>query len=121
MDIFVERLNELRGKMTVSAFARKANIHQPSMDRYFKGRNPSIEVLVQISTQFGVSADWLLGLSDDRRGGTPAGVDAITADLQKKIHDLEVENAALQKALSLIGGRRAPVAKTGGSPAIKTA
>jgi len=91
------------------------------MHTYINGRLPSLEVAARIASTFGVSLDWLVGLSDDRRGGTPAGVDAATADLQKRIHDLEVENAALTKALSLIGGRRAPVVKTGGSPAIKTA
>lgn len=121
MDVFIDRMNELKGSMNVSAFARKANIPQPSMDKYLKGRLPSIEILHSLCCRFGVSADWLIGLSDDRRGGTPAGVDAGTADLQKKVHDLEVENAALQKALSLIGGRRVPGVKTGGSPAIKTA
>jgi len=121
MDVFIDRMNELKGSMNVSAFARRANIPQPSMDKYLKGRLPSIEILESLCCRFGVSADWLLGLSDDRRGGTPAGVDAATSELKQKIHDLEVENAALQKALSLIGGRHVPAAKTGGASAIKIA
>ena len=121
MNVFIDRMNELKGSMNVSAFARRANIPQPSMDKYLKGRLPSIEILESLCCRFGVSADWLLGLSDDRRGGTPAGDDAAIRDLQKRLHDLEVENAALQKALSLIGGRRVPCVKTGGSHALKTA
>ena len=66
MTIFVSRLNELRGEMSVAAFARSLNMPQPTVDRYFKGRVPSIEVLTTICTTFGVSADWLLGLSDNR-------------------------------------------------------
>ena len=115
------RMNELKGNMSVSAFARAIGINQQTMATYMQGRLPSLEVAARIASTFDVSLDWLLGLSDDRRGGTPAGADAATTDLQKKIHDLEVENAALQKALSLIGGRRVPAVKTGGSPAIKTA
>ncbi len=118
MEMFLSRMNELKGSMSVSAFSRKAEIPQPSMDKYLKGRLPSIEVLARLACRFGVSADWLLGLSD-----FPGGVNqaSATADLQKKIHDLEVENAALRDALSLVGGRRALPAKTGGAPASKTA
>ncbi len=115
------RIKELIGNKSVSSFARAIGINQQTMHTYINGRLPSLEVAARIASTFGVSLDWLVGLSDDRRGGTPAGVDAATADLQKKIHDLEVENAALQKALSLIGGRRVPCVKTGGSHAIKTA
>lgn len=115
------RIKELKGTMSVSAFARAIKINQQTMDTYMKGRLPSLEVAARIATTFDVSLDWLLGLSDDRRGGTPAGAAAATSELQQKIHDLEVENAALQKALSLIGGRHVPAVKTGGSPAIKIA
>ena len=70
---FVSRLNELRGEMSVSAFARRVNMPQPTIDRYFKGRVPSIEVLSTICITFGVSADWLLGLSNIRE---PVGTTA---------------------------------------------
>ena len=121
MEMFLSRMKELKGSMSVSAFARKVEIPQPSMDKYLKGCLPSIKVLRQISYHMRVSTDWLLGLSDDPGVGNPACADAACADLQKKIHDLEVENAALLKALSLVGGRRVLPARTGGSPAIKTA
>ena len=115
------RMRELKGSMSVSAFARAVGINQQTMDTYMKGRLPSLEVAARMASTFDVSLDWLLGLTDDRRGATPAGATQDVAALQMKIHDLEVENAALRDALSLIGGRRAPVAKTGGSPATKTA
>lgn len=121
MSIFVSRLNELRGSSSVSAFARKAEIPQPSMDKYLKGRLPSIDILIRLSCRFGVSADWLLGLSDDRTPGVAVASDAQTSDLEKKIIRLEGENAALQKALSIVGGHRVQPVKTGGASATKTA
>ena len=33
------------------------------------GRSPKVGVLIKICRVFGVSADWLLGLSDKRRSG----------------------------------------------------
>ena len=120
--VFCQRLRELRGSLSQGRYADKIGTKQTTLSSWERGfREPNLDGVVLIATTNGVSTDWLLGLSDDRRGGTPAGADASTIDLQKRIHDLEVENAALQKALSLIGGHRAPVVKTGGSPAIKTA
>ena len=117
MSIFVTRLNELRGNKSVSAFARLADIPQPSMDKYLKGRSPSIEILIRIACRFGVASDWLLGLTDER---TPGSGEA-SSSLQQKIHDLEIENSALQKALAIVGGHPARPVKTGGAPVTKTA
>ena len=77
MSIFVTRLKELQGGNSVSAFARLADTPQPSMDKYLKGRLPSIEILIKIACRFGVSADWLLGLTDERKPGSTAASDAI--------------------------------------------
>ena len=125
MDVFLRRLDELRGSYNVSAFSRLANIPQPSMDKYLKGRLPSIEILQSLCIRFGVSADWLLGLSDCRAPRGDAANSPRIAALEKKLHDLEVENAALQKALALLGsGVSRPLAspaKTGGASATKSA
>lgn len=121
MSIFVTRLNELRGDSSVSAFARLADIPQPSMDKYLKGRSPSIENLIKIACRFGVASDWLLGLSDIRSRGSALASDTHTSDLEKKIIRLEGENAALQQALSIVGGHRVHPVKTGGASATKTA
>lgn len=122
MDVFVSRLNELRGSSNVSAFSRQAEIPQPSMDKYLKGRQPSIGILHDLCCRFGVSADWLLGLSDCRSPGGDAANAPRIAALEKQVHDLEVENAALQKALALLGGgRHVSVPRNGGAAAIKSA
>jgi len=121
MSIFVTRLNELRGSSSVSAFARRAEIPQPSMDKYLKGRSPSIEILIRLACRFGVTSDWLLGLTDDRAPGAAVTTDARIAELEKKVIRLEGENSALQKALAIVGGHPARPAKTGGVPAAKIA
>lgn len=64
---FVRRLRELQGHESVSAFARRLEIPQKSLDCYIKGEHkPSVDLLLRVSTKCGVSADWLLGLSDER-------------------------------------------------------
>ena len=88
-------------------------------------RSPSMDAVISICTKLGVSADWLLGLTDCRAPGGDAVNAPQIAALEKKVHDLEVENAALQKALSLLGSgaSRRPVSpvKTGGASATKSA
>ncbi len=120
--VFCQRLRELRGDLSQGQYADKIGSKQTTLSSWERGfREPNLDGLVLIATTSGVSCDWLLGLSDVRRAVDPAGGPCDVADLQKRIHDLEVENAAVLKALSLIGGRRALPAKTGGAPASKTA
>ena len=121
MSIFVTRLNELRGSSSVSAFARRAEIPQPSMDKYLKGRSPSIEILIRLACRFGVTSDWLLGLTDERAPGATVTTDARIVELERKVIRLEGENSALQKALAIVGGRPARPVKTGGVPVAKIA
>jgi transcriptional regulator with XRE-family HTH domain len=64
MEKFFLRLKELKGDRSTSAFARAAGIQQQNMDRYLKGREPTMSVIVQLCRGLGVSADWLLGLAD---------------------------------------------------------
>ncbi len=41
---------------------------QQNMDRYLKGREPTLSAILKICLNLGVSADWLLGLADGARG-----------------------------------------------------
>lgn len=68
METFFNRLIELKGTQSTAAFARSIGIPQPSMDRYLKGRVPTLEVLKLLCSVYNVSADWLLGLPE--RGGS---------------------------------------------------
>lgn len=67
--VFSSRLKALIGDGSVSAFARKAGLKQASVDRYVKEVHaPNAEAICAVATQFGVSADWLLGISDTQNG-----------------------------------------------------
>ena len=68
MEILFSRLMELKGSQSTAAFARSIGIPQPSMDRYLKGRVPTVEVVKLLCSVYNVSADWLLGLPE-RSGG----------------------------------------------------
>lgn len=67
MKIFATRLKELRLQegYTQTQLAEMLNIHQQSYIRYEYGTGePSLETLVKIATIFGVTSDYLLGLSN---------------------------------------------------------
>ncbi len=66
MKKFLDRLNECRNGMSVSAFARFLGLNQKTLDLYIKGeRKPSVELVLAICSKCGRSADWLLGTSID--------------------------------------------------------
>lgn len=75
-NIFITRLKELQGQNSVTAFARYLELPQNTVDCYVKGRRkPSVELVTRVCKKCGVSADWLLGLSDTREpseGAAPA-------------------------------------------------
>ena len=65
--VFVMRLRDLQGEESVSAFARRLQIKQQTLDACIKGqRKPSAELIYKVACNCHVSADWLLGLSDQR-------------------------------------------------------
>lgn len=122
MKKFLERMKLLQGSRSQREFANSLNIPLNSYTNWFLyDRSPGIDTLFSVCTKLGVSADWLLGLSDDRSPGVAVASDTQTSDLEKKIIRLEGENAALQKALSIVGGHRVQPVKTGGASATKTA
>lgn len=80
-EIFSRRLKELVGDRPVTEFSRFVGIPQATIDRYLKKiRSPSGEYVARISTVTGVSADWLLGLSDQRAALRPAEYPLHAAD-----------------------------------------
>lgn len=78
MDEFSKRLRQLRGEKELlqAELATKLHCSQAMMSAYENGREPPYDMLLSISRFFGVSTDFLLGLSQDR---TPAGDDLSTA------------------------------------------
>ena len=62
------RLRELRGPVSQAEIAKSIGIAQQGWARYEKGKAmPGAEAIHQICDKLGVSADWLLGLSDTKR------------------------------------------------------
>lgn len=67
--IMSARLKALQGAMTQRDFAEKLDFPLNTYTNYLRGvSSPSIEAVKIICTRFGVSSDWLLGLSDTRTG-----------------------------------------------------
>lgn len=53
------RLDELRGDLSVSAFARKCGVGESLMRKYLAGASPSADKLAQISGATGATVDWI--------------------------------------------------------------
>lgn len=101
---FFDRVDAVRADRTVTEFARDCGINQQTMFNYNKRtRVPSIETLAQICTTNVVSADWLLGFTDERTGtAAPVADTALqkeVEDLKRKFRELEAENRGLKYAL----------------------
>lgn len=60
-----KRLKELRGEVSQTAAAKGIGTDQQTLSRYEKcERNPDAEMLLRIAQYYGVSCDYLLGLSE---------------------------------------------------------
>ena len=67
MPVFADRFIELRGKRTQDEFAKFLGISRPTVGFYESGqRIPDALVLRQIAEKCNVSADYLLGLTDEK-------------------------------------------------------
>lgn len=63
--IFSDRLVELKGDLSVRAFAKNIGFPQQTIDRYIKGEStPNADVICAVCQTCGVTSDWLLGLSN---------------------------------------------------------
>ena len=80
LPIFAERFNNLRGEKTQGEFADFIGISRPTVGFYENGeRIPDALTLRQIAKKCGVSADWLLALSEVKNpDATLQGVCAYT-------------------------------------------
>lgn len=92
------RLRELKGEMSVTAFAKKCGIKQPIVDRYFnRGYEPKLEQLTMICRAHGCSLDWLAGISDIKEPNVTASesewqVRAVAAERKLRMYDYCIES-----------------------------
>lgn len=64
-DLFKKRLIELRGERSRHSVAKDLFLKDQTLEKYEKGYTlPNIEKAAEIAQYFGVSTDFLLGLSD---------------------------------------------------------
>ena len=68
MDDFTERLNKVLDEsgMTGAQISELLNIHPPTLVKYKSGKSlMSMQTLYHFCKTFNVSADWLMGLSEE--------------------------------------------------------
>ncbi len=96
----ISRINEVRGEISVNAFAKKIGIKQKSLDMYLKNeRKPSVDLITCVCSNLGVSADWLLGLSDESGAACVRAEPSRSAAADaKKMRELEDEIRELRSA-----------------------
>ena len=83
MSVLSERLKELRGTTSQSDMAAALNMKYQQWARYEKGIvAPGADILANICRTHAVSADWLLGLSEER-GTSAASPPPSTINLQE--------------------------------------
>lgn len=106
MPIFRERFCSLRGSKTQAEFAEFIGISRPTVGFYENGeRLPDALVLRKIAEKCGVSADWLLGLSDvkstDQNKKNACEVTGLTEENVEFLHMAKIHHETLERALHL--------------------
>ena len=96
-----ERMKEIRGNISQRQAAALVGIKPQNWNVYEKDQStPGAEVVIRLCRHFGVSADWLLGLSNERAGGSAAPaaskIFAPEPDLLREIHELQKRVTALE-------------------------
>ncbi len=61
-----KRIKEVMGNMTQDQFAYTINSSQPVISKILSGTDPSVTVLIAIAEKYGVSVDWILGLTSTK-------------------------------------------------------
>ena len=121
------RINELRNGQSVNSLAIALKMAQTTLNSYLSGkRKPSIELIKRICANYQVSADWLLGLTDDRGGVAPRTAQPCQISPDKNVAELKAENVALKGEIrglpfaldsALKGARRAQASASHSRPA----
>ncbi len=100
MEYFGDKLRALRMKknLTQNDLAARLGIVGASVSSYEKNKQyPSVEVLIQLCQTFDVSADYLLGLSDDKNFNTSTLTDEQLQIVLRLINEFEQFNVLKEK------------------------
>ena len=86
VDIIVTRIREVSSGVKTAELARILGMTQQTVDCYMRGkRKPSLELVYNVCSKFGCSADWLLGLNDEKQEDviyTPDKTEALKSAIQ---------------------------------------
>ena len=99
--LFSQKLSQLRKETGASqrSVAAELNISQALLSHYEKGiREPGLDFVVRVCDYYGVSADYLLGRSEDKNNVAPAEFfEGVYASVERKIRafDEDMEQLAL--------------------------
>lgn len=89
----------VENRVTIAEMAEKCGLPKSSLESYMRlegARKPGVEALVSIASAFGVSIDWLVGLSEVRPSQDASAHDnavACMAVVTSLLSRLEVEQA----------------------------
>lgn len=70
MNIVSERIKQLReeNNLNKTEFAKRVEVNRTTITRYETGElKPTLDVMVSMNRTFGVSLDWIAGLTDKRK------------------------------------------------------
>lgn len=66
-NIVIQRFKDVMGSATQKQFADKLHTTQTTISKILNGlADPSLAILTEISKEYGISVDWLLGLSEEK-------------------------------------------------------
>lgn len=66
MQVLRQRLRESFGDDSQETIAKKLNMTQGNISKILNGQQPSLDTIYQVSKIYGVSVDWLLGISEKK-------------------------------------------------------
>lgn len=66
MYVIKERLKEIFGTDSQTEVGRKLDMTQGNVSKLLAGQQPAIDTIYRIAEVYGVSVDWLLGLSENK-------------------------------------------------------
>ena len=99
MDILINRLRLLIGNQTAKEIAKTIDISPSTLSLYLSGKRvPHPEVLVKLCKYFNVSADYLLGISDNP--SKSGEVSEAILDIQNKAEKYDDLKRKLQRLAS---------------------